>query len=168
MIRGTFVALTALVVTAFSDSATAATSAGGSVAVTLRALSVVKVNDLEFGTLVPSSLAGTATINPNTDARSTTGGAVGATGAIPSAAHFTAAGVPGAIALIALPGSITLTRIAGTETMNVTGISSNGPTLRTFPATPTIDVSVGGTLNVAANQVAGDYSGSFTVTVLYF
>jgi len=93
---------------------------------------------------------------------------VTAAGGTPVAAHFTAAGVINAIALIALPGSIVLTRGGGTETMTVTSISSNGPTLRLFPGTATLDVAVGGTLNVAANQVAGAYSGTFTVNVSYF
>ena len=168
MIRGTIIAIAALAAFGLAPSAYAATGTAPAYAVTLRALSVVKTDDLEFGTLVAAGTAGTATINPNTDARSVTGGTIGATGAVPSAAHFTAAGVAGAIALIALPGSITLTRISGTETMSVTGISSNGPTLRTFPGTPTIDVAVGGTLNVAASQVAGDYAGTFTVNILYF
>ncbi len=168
MIRGTITLLAGAAAFAVPGASLAASGSGVASAVTLRPLSVVKTDDLEFGTLVASPVAGTATINATTDARSTAGGVLAATGALPSAAHFTAAGVSGAVALIALPGSIVLTRGGGTETMTVTAISSNGPTLRLFPGTATIDVAVGGTLNVAANQVAGAYSGTFTVNVLYF
>lgn len=153
---------------ALPGTASAATAGATASVVTLRPLSLVKTDDLEFGTVVSSATAGTVTINASTDARSVAGGVVGATGATPSAAHFTAAGVVNLVALIALPASITLTRAGGTETMTVTSISSNGGTLRAFPGTATIDVAVGGTLNVAANQAPGSYAGTFTVNVLYF
>jgi len=84
------------------------------------------------------------------------------------AAHFTAAGRIGALALISLPGSIVLTRGGGTQTMTVSSISSNGATLRLFPGSATLDVAVGGTLNVGANQVPGVYAGTFAVDVFYF
>ena len=169
--RGTnsvFVSAAALILAFAPGHAEAATATANATVVTLRPLAIVKTADLEFGTLVPSNVLGSATINASTDARSTAGGVIGAAGATPSAAHFTAAGLVGAVALIALPSSITLTRISGTETMTVTSLSSNGATLRVFPGTATIDVAVGGTLGVAANQVPGDYTGTFTVTVLYF
>lgn len=50
--------------------------------------------------------------------------------------------------------------------MTIGSIASNGPTLRVFPATATIDVAVGGTLNVAADQENDTYTGTFTVDVL--
>jgi hypothetical protein len=152
---------------ASATAASAATGAGIGTATTIAPLSVVKTDDLDFGNLIASGTAGTASVNASTDARTTSGGTTPAGGA-PMAAHFTAAGQIGAIALIALPGSITLTRTTGPETMTVSSISSNGPTFRLFPATATIDVAVGGTLNVAANQVNGTYTGTFTVNILYF
>jgi hypothetical protein len=59
-------------------------------------------------------------------------------------------------------------RGGGTETMTIGRIASNGPTLRVFPATATIDVAVGGTLNVAADQENDTYTGTFTIDTLYF
>ena len=170
MIRGIWTAArlaAALGAACCAPAAIAGTGSGTATVTTVRPLSVVKTDDLDFGKLIASATAGTATINASTDARTTSGG-VTAAGGTPFAAHFTAAGVINAIALIALPGSIVLTRGGGTETMTVTSISSNGPTLRLFPGTATLDVAVGGTLNVAANQVAGNYSGTFTVNVTYF
>ena len=148
-------------------AASAGTGSGAGTATLVAPLSVVKTDDLDFGGLISSPTAGTATINASTDARTTAGG-VSPAGGSPTAAHFTAAGRIGAIALISLPASITLTRGGGSETMTVSSISSNGATLRLFPGTGTIDVAVGGTLNVAANQVAGNYAGTFTVNILYF
>lgn len=134
---------------------------------TIRPLSLVKTDDLEFGTLIASPVAGTVTINATTDARTTTGGVTAAPGAVPSAAHFTAAGLVNAIALVTLPTSIVLTRASGTETMAVTAITSNGGAVRVLPNPAVIDITVGGTLAVGVNQVPGTYSGTFNITVLY-
>ena len=150
-----------------TSRASAATGSAASTATLVAPLSVVKTDDLDFGDLVASATAGTATINASTDARTTASGVTPA-GGTPKAAHFTAAGHVGAIALIALPASIALTRNGGTETMTVSSISSNGATLRLIPGTATIDVAVAGTLNVAANQVEGAYAGTFAINILYF
>jgi hypothetical protein len=150
-----------------ASGASAATASATATGTLVSPLAVVKTDDLDFGGVIPSATAGTATINPSTDARTTSGG-VAPAGGSPSAAHFTAAGRIGAIALISLPASITLIRSGGAETMTVTGISTAGGTLRLFPGAGTIDVAVGGTLNVAANQVGGTYAGTFTVNILYF
>ena len=151
-----------------TNAAYAAATPAIATVTTVRPLSLVKTDDLEFGTLIASSVAGTATINPNTDARTTAGGVIGAPGATPSAAHFTAAGLVNSIALITLPASVTLTRVSGTETMAVTAITSNGALVRVLPNPATIDIAVGGTLAVGVNQVPGSYTGSFNITVLYF
>lgn len=146
-------------------AAATATSAGS--ATLVAPLSLVKTEDLDFGSLIASGTAGTATVNASTDARTTAGGVTSA-GGTPMAAHFTAAGRVGALALIALPAAIVVTRGGGIETMTITSLSSNGATIRVLPLTGTIDVAVGGTLNVAPNQAAGAYTGTFMVNVLYF
>jgi len=162
-------ALTGLALTAAlaASPALGATRAATATATTIRPLSLVKTSDLEFGTIVPSATAGTVTVDATTNARTKTGGVVLATGATPGAAGFTAAGLVNILALITLPTNITLTRGGGTETMLVDNITTNGGTTRLFPGSATIDVTVGGRLNVGANQVAGSYSGTFNVTVIY-
>jgi len=157
----------ALVTALATSPAQAATRAANATVTTVRPLSLTKTADLEFGSIIPSATAGTVTIDATTNARTRTGGTVLATGATPGAASFTAAGLVGALALISLPASITLTRGGGTETMTVNNITTNGATTRLIPLTATIDVTVGGRLNVGANQVAGSYSGTFNLTVIY-
>ncbi len=158
----------ALIVIALSPATANAAAANAQAnAVTLRPLSLVKTADLEFGSLIPSATAGTATVNATTDVRTVGGGATGASGATPGAARFTAAGLFNVLALITLPPTIVLTRGGGPETMTVTNITTNGPTLRLFPGSATIDVRIGGRLNVGANQAAGSYSGTFNLTVIY-
>lgn len=161
------IAAMAFAALATASPARAAPAAGMGTATLVAPLSVVRTDDLDFGVLIAGATAGTATINASTDARTTSGGAV-VGGGSPTAAHFVAAGRIGALALISLPSSIVLTRGGGPETMTVSSISSNGPTLRLFPGTATIDVAVGGTLNVAANQATGIYAGTFIVNVFYF
>lgn len=56
-------------------------------------LSLVNTTDLEFGTLLAASTAGTVVINPSNDARSTTGG-VTAAGSGGQAAQFWTYGGP--------------------------------------------------------------------------
>ncbi len=52
--------------------------------------------------------------------------------------------------------------------MNVTVLTLNGPTLRFLSAAGLLDLRVGGTLAVKANQAEGDYSGTFQIIVTYF
>lgn len=144
-------------------AAGAATSAR---AVTLRPLSLLKIQDLEFGNAISTAAAGTIVINPDTSARTTTGGVLAAGGVV-NAAQFYTYGGP-AIVLITHGPLPVLNRSGGGATMAVTDLSFNGPQLRFLPAPAFIDLRVGGTLAVAANQLQGSYSGTFTITVTYF
>ncbi len=126
---------------------------------------MVKTQDLDFGSLIASPTAGTVIIDPYSDARTTTGG-VTLAGGSPSAARFSAAGVLNILGLITLPTSIALTGSGG-GTMTISAVTTNGPTTRLFSGTAILDVRVGGTLNVKANQTVGDYTGTFQVTVVY-
>lgn len=159
--------MAAMALVAGATSAHAGTQTGSALASTVSPATLTRTADLDFGTLIGSATAGTAVINPNTDARSVTGGVV-AFGGTPSAAHFTAVGRVGLIALITLPTTITLTHSSGVGTMTVNNVTTNGGTTRLFPLTATIDVAVGGTLNIAGNQKDGAYSGTFNVTAIYF
>jgi hypothetical protein len=151
----------------FSGTASAATGSATATVVTVRPLTLVKTDDLDFGSLIPSARAGTVIINPTTDARTATGG-VTVAGGSPSAAKFVALGLLNIYSNVTLPTSITLARNGGGASMTVSAITTNGPAARVFPGTSILDVRIGGTLNVAANQQAGDYSGQFSVTVVYF
>lgn len=133
-------------------------------ALIVRSLSLVKSEDLDWGTLVASPLAGTVTINAVSGARSVTGG-VAAAGGTPSRAEFVGAGRIGVLTIIALSASPTLSNGSG-GTMS-TLLQLDGPTLRILPGTGAQTIGVGGILAVGANQAAGDYSGTFTLTVNY-
>jgi hypothetical protein len=148
-------------------TAWAATASATATVVTVRPLTLVKTDDLSFGSLIPSATAGTVKIDPTTDARTATGG-VTVAGGTSSAAKFVALGLVNIYSNVTLPTSITLDRAGGGASMTVSAITTNGSATRLFPGTSILDVRVGGTLNVAANQQEGDYVGQFTVTVIYF
>ncbi|MBA3896454.1 MAG: DUF4402 domain-containing protein [Sphingomonadaceae bacterium] len=136
-------------------------------AITLKPLSIVKLQDLDFGTAAVGAAAGTIVIDPDTDGRSTTGGVVPAGGA-PHAAQFYTYGGPLQTVQVNRGPLPVLNRSGGGATMNVTQLTLNGPVLRFLDTAGLLDLRVGGTLAVGANQLAGDYSGIFQIIVTYF
>jgi Domain of unknown function (DUF4402) len=134
-------------------------------AAVLNPLSVVNTADLDFGTLVHGTGAGTATVNPTTGTLSTTGGVVSA-GGTPATANFLATGVVNRLFAIVVGSNPVLTNGTG-ATMTVNPMMIDGPTLRLFGAGGTSTIRVGGVLNLAANQADGDYSGTFDLTIIY-
>lgn len=132
----------------------------------LRALTLQKLEDMEFGTVVVAG-AGTAVIDPVTNTMSTTGGVTAVSGT-PHAAHFRGAASGGAVVIIRVPkGSIDLTRVGATETIPLSNFTLDGPTRRTMALSPTFEFRVGGTLTIGANPADGDYVGTFEVTAQY-
>ena len=148
-----------------ASAAHAAGASGRSEAVVVRRLSLVKTEDLDWGTLVTSPLAGTATIDSVSGARTTTSGVVAA-GGTPRRAEFVGAGQIGLLTVVTLGASPVLDNGSG-GTM-ATLLLLDGPGARLFPGTGIQTIGVGGILAVGASQAAGNYTGSFNLTVTYF
>lgn len=147
----------------------ASAAAGGAAAgaITLKPLSLVKVGDLDFGRMAAGPTAGTVVVDPLTDARVVTGGVV-AVGGVPDAAQFLTYGTAGSVLQVTRGALPVLTRVGGGATMTVTQLVLNGPVLRVVNPAGVLDLRVGGTLAVAANQADGTYAGTFDLTVTYF
>lgn len=129
-------------------------------------LTVTKKADMDFGYLSAVG-AGTAVLEPNANALSTTGG-VTALGGVPTSAVFIGASQSSAVVNIKVPNQpITLTRLGGTETMRVDDFTLQGQSKRTMARMTSFEFRVGGTLYVNANQAEGFYTGTFDVTVHY-
>ncbi|HEU5481800.1 MAG TPA: DUF4402 domain-containing protein [Sphingomicrobium sp.] len=161
-------AAAALLVAAPSQllAAIPATNSTGEVMV-LRPLSLINVRDLDFGALIASATAGTATVDPLTGAAATAGG-VTATPAPTSAARFAGArSLRGPVQIRIPTAPVTITRSGGTETMIVSDWTLDGHTTRQVGINEAFEFNVGGTLYVGANQAPGTYVGTFTVTVNY-
>jgi hypothetical protein len=138
-------------------------SAGATV---IHPLTVTKIRDMDFGAL-SVGVAGTAVLEPNADTLTTTGG-VASIGGSPACAQFVGAAQSNSVVNIKVQnGSVTLTRSGGTETMTVSNFTLQGQSKRTLAKAQSFTFRVGGTLNVAANQVEGLYVGTFNVTVQY-
>ncbi|MES2136334.1 MAG: DUF4402 domain-containing protein [Pseudomonadota bacterium] len=127
-------------------------------------VSVTKTKDMDYGALSVGATAGTAVLEPNADAFSTTGG-VTAIGGTPHSAEFAGAARSSSVVNIKIPNSaVTLTRVGGTQTMTVSNWTLQGQSKRSLAKAQSFTFRVGGTLNVAANQAEGVYTGTFTVT----
>lgn len=146
-------------------------------AVVVTPLSFFKVDDLVFGSIVPSGAAGTVVIAPS-GARTKTGGVILASGATPQPARFAGMGSRNQAVNIRLgSNSVTLNRVGGGGNMTMnTFIIGSTPTaqLTTAPTTFRIASStgmflfpVGATLRVKANQAPGSYTGNFAITLQY-
>jgi hypothetical protein len=158
--------LFAILLLAVPASGEAATqNATGQVSL-LSPLSVLNTADLNFGDLVVSG-AGTAVIDPLAGSLTTTGGVTKA-GTAAHAALFTGTGSKNSIVHIRIPTTpITVTRAGGTQTMSVSNWTLDGSANRKVPTSDIFTFAVGATLNVAAGQAVGTYSGTFQVTVQY-
>ena len=135
-------------------------------AIVLRPLSLLKVEDLDFGWLTVTT-AGTAIVNPFTGVVTTTGGVIAA-GGDPVPAEFVGAASRNTPVKIRIPNRpVTITRQGGTETMTVSNWTLDGPADRKTGPERAFTFRVGATLNVGANQADGLYTGTFDVEVQY-
>lgn len=159
---------------AASPALAQASAAGEAEAIVLRPLSFFKISDLDFGDIVPSTTAGTVTIDPD-GSRSRTGGVTLAGGG-GEPARFAGLGSFNRQVNISLgSNSIFITgpgvrmRVRDFEIGSTpTAILSTSPTrFRITSPLGNYNFPVGGTLEVGANQAPGDYSGSFTITLNY-
>lgn len=122
--------------------------------------------NLNFGTISRSSVAGTVIITADGQ-RSSTGGVSILTSSLFTAAPFAVSGENSAGFNLTLPDNddVKMTRTGGTEEMEVTNFTHNSGLVLSSSGAATF--SVGATLNLDADQVAGDYTGSFNVTIAY-
>lgn len=130
-------------------------------------LTLTKITDLDFGTVVPSPVSGVVSINATTGARTFAGGVTGASSDVGNRATFGGGGSPNQQVIVTVDPPPALTSAAG-DTVTVLGMLLDGPALRTVDATSrAFFVGVGGTLLIEADQPEGDYSADFTVTANY-
>ncbi len=158
--------------TALAQSSTSAESE----AVVVTPLSFIKVEDLDFGSIIPGTNNGWITLSPDGTV-ATTGGIVVLSGSS-QAAEFAGYGAVNQIVTIRLDRNrYNLTRIGGTETMRLrritigsvppTTLGTNIRTFRIVSPSGAFAFRVGGQLRVRANQAPGVYETQFDVTLEY-
>jgi hypothetical protein len=149
-----------------ASAATPAQNANGK-ALILVPLTLTKIDDLSFGSVVPSGVSGVVTINATTGARTFAGGVTGVPSDIGNRASFAGAGTPSQQVIVTINPPAQLTS-AASDTIDVLGLTQNGSAIRTIdPVTRTFFVGIGGTVLIAANQAEGVYTGTFDVTANY-
>jgi len=127
-------------------------------------ITLTKTANLNFGDVFAGASPGQVLLSPK-GTRTTTGGLLLGTLSPVSAAGFSVNGAANCTYAIVLPASIILTGPAGT--MVVSTFTSTPLAAGLLGMTGQQQLDVGATLNVAANQADGDYSGTFAVTVAY-
>lgn len=131
-------------------------------------LSVAENVPLHFGVLNARG-GGTVRFVPPANSRTVVSGNVGLVqgSPVPTIGQFTIKGEPSAAVTVTFPANATLTHQGKTLTLSnfKTYPSTSAPVA--LNASGQLDVQVGGDLSVDANQPAGTYSGSYTITVDY-
>lgn len=151
-----------------ADGGSAQASANATATI-VKAISIDKVKDLQFGKIIAAPTAGQVAIQLDGTRTIAAGNVVLFNqGSDHQAASFKTIGSPGAAYYLVLPadGSVSLTGPSGSDPMTIEGfVHSATGTLDAATGEETFNV--GATLNVGANQAPGQYTGTFTVTAAY-
>lgn len=157
-----------------SPAAKAETMSGDAQIAVVRPLSFIQVDDLDFGSIIPSNTVGRVTLSP-TGVRTATGGIV-LVGNDHDSARFAGMGsVLQRVRIRITPNNILLTGPGPAMTVDNWTIDPQG-TLLQLGASPNYIIlplngifwfRVGARLTVGANQPAGYYSGTFNATLDY-
>ena len=145
----------------------------------IEAITLSETTSLNFGTIVlKSTEGGTVVLSSNSNTRNYTGGLAGGGPENQNAtnATFEVSGASLATYAVTLPAVITLTHTSidsGINTMNVTSMKARFNDAASDSVTSTISsegtdsFSLGATLTVQENQILGQYSGQYEVSVDY-
>jgi len=154
---------------AFAQTVTASAQAEAR-GLVLQPLTLTKVDDLDFGTVISTAAAGDVTIDEDTGNRVVTGGVLPGP-ANGNRALFSGAGTAGQQVDLTLTPPVGNLLYSGTNTINISYFSMDGGVgltdSRVINGSGTFDVGVGGTFDIAANQTAGVYAADFDLTAEY-
>ena len=149
-----------------SHSAIAATDTGTANARIVTPIAVAETTQMNFGDIQPDAAATTVALS-TAGATTPTGGTI-VTG-IPSQGVFSVTGTTGAAYSVTLPGDGVVTLTGPGPAMAVNGFNHDAGATPAIGAGGTSTLNIGATLSVAgsAAQTAGDYAGTYDVTVDY-
>lgn len=130
-------------------------------------LTLTKVQDIHFGSIVPSTTTGGwVRIDAVTGARTASAGLTLMPTDVGQRGRFAGAGTAGQQVIMALTPPLVLTNPAG-DTLDVLAMSLDGPATRTIAANQSFFVGVGGIIFLTANQPEGLYSATYDLTADY-
>ena len=136
----------------------------------LQKLTLTKSTDLDFGTIIASTTAGTVTISADDGSRSSTGGVTEVPTNDGDRALFTGAGAVDQNVLLTLsPPKVLVSTTKSTDLIAVNSMVLDNANLtqRKIGASGIFEVGVGGVFAIAANQPNGFYKADFIVTADY-
>jgi hypothetical protein len=157
-------AMTAVALTAAPASAANNATGHGKVLL-LVPLTLTKVDDLSFGTVVSSPTAGTVTINAKTGARTSAGGVTLVPSDPGQRGLFAWAATPGQPVDFDISYPATLDDGAGHSVQIAVLFLQNSSTITN--AAGIAQTGVGGSILISANQAPGTYTNTFNVTANY-
>ena len=130
-------------------------------------LTLTKIDDLDFGTLVPSAVSGIVAIDAASGNRTVAGGVTGVPSDAGHRARFAGAGTPSQQVVVVITPPVQLTSVAG-DNIPVLALTLEGSPFKTVdPTTRTFAFGVGGILLIAADQPEGVYQATFNVNANY-
>jgi hypothetical protein len=151
-----------------SSAFAASTAPMTSKALLLKPLTLTKLSDLDFGTIVPSGAGDLVTIDADTGARSSaTAGLISTDPG--KRARFASSGLNNTFVVLQVSPPTALSDGAG-HTLTVTrlDLDQGGLPLRVLtPASQVFFLGIGGQVFVRNNQEEGTYTGNFTLTANY-
>ena len=149
-----------------SSAANAASTASSASATIVAAIAISNTVGLNFGQIVPSIAIGTVAVGTD-GSRSPNGGVTLSNGTLSTAASFDVTGGANSTYTIDLPASITITGPGAPMTVDAFVSNPAEGSTGALSAGGTETLLVGATLNVGVSQVAGAYTGTFNVDVVY-
>jgi hypothetical protein len=140
----------------------------------LSPITLVNTQGIDFGQVIPTTAIGLVTIDAQTGARTTDGGAI-LVGSAGNVALFSGTGTAGQVIDLDTDASPIIVTNATGATMRVNRhrISFNGepsnaiPRNQTIPASGAFTIGFGATLRVTPGQQTGVYQGNFDLIVNY-
>lgn len=131
-------------------------------------LAMLKVDDLDLGTVaISSTLSGSVTTPSDGSARVFAGGASGVASDVGQRAEFLVVGDPGREIIVTHVAPTFLTSLAGDQILML-GMQLDGAPIKTLDAvTGQATLFFGGSIFLNADQPEGVYEANFTVTVDY-
>ncbi|APG62099.1 hypothetical protein LPB140_03940 [Sphingorhabdus lutea] len=144
-----------------------AQSMGTSRTTVVKPLSIVSINDLSFGRIIPGTANSNIRIDEDNGNINIASGNATLAGGTVSRGEFTIVADPNTQVRITLPNRTFLNNNSGPQQMRVNRFRLDGPRNRNIGASGTLNFAIGAQLRVGANQAQGIYTGTFDVTVDY-
>ncbi|MCL2629371.1 MAG: DUF4402 domain-containing protein [Alphaproteobacteria bacterium] len=145
--------------TIFIKGANAISVTGNASVVIQTAITATQTQPMNFGTVTPTTSAGTVVLST---AGAATSGTLGLYDTTAQGIFNITAADSTALTITFTNGTVT----SGANSMTVNTFTTN-PATYTTNSSGALTVDVGATLNVTASQPAGSYTGTYTMTVSY-